>query len=171
MLASLSGIGQAAISGATEALLESATSHENGPVQQSAEHLTAINQILGTLSGLVHEVRVRIYEQLPENARELQSSIVTYYEQKLRGTQWDNVARVQEDNSRVIVCVLHRDGAIRGLFVIVAGDSDLVLANLVCDLTPDKVNQVANQATKIGLKVGLEQVIRDAMPQMSHNTR
>ena len=168
MLAALTGIGQAAIGGATEALRESSSGQGNPAVHQSAEHLQAINQIVSALTGVVHEVRVRVYEDLPPGAQATLGSMVTHYQQKLQNTAWDNVVRVREDDSTVNVCVLREANAIRGVFVMVAEGEDLVIANVVCELTPEKVQQVTHQATKIGLKVGLEQAIQEAMKGMQH---
>jgi hypothetical protein len=162
MLSDVAGIGQAAVGGVVEALIQSGGS-EDSSIQQSAEHLEAVNQILSTLSGVVHEVRVRVYENAVELAQPERASMISHYQQKLNGTDWDNVVRVREGEGSVVVCTLRSGGAIRGLFVMVSEHDDLVIANVVCELTPDKVKQVTNQATRIGMKFGLKKVIQDAM--------
>jgi hypothetical protein len=165
MLADMAGIGQGAIGGVVEALIESGGSEDS--VQQSAEHLQAANQILSTLSGVVHEVRIRVYENVPESAQPARASMISHYQQKLHGTDWDNVVRVREGDGNVVVCALRANGAIRGLFVMVSEHDELVMANVVCELTPDKVKQVTNQATRIGMKFGLGKVIQDAMQEIN----
>jgi len=165
MLAALTGIGQAAIGGATEALQEASTGQSNPAVDQSAEHLKAVNQIVSALTGVVHEVRVRVYEGVPAS-QAVRGSMVAHYQQKLQDTAWDNVVRVREDDATVNVCVMRDGNAIRGVFVMVAEDEDVVMVNVVCELTPEKIQQVTHQATKIGLKVGLEQAIQEAMKEL-----
>ena len=166
MLAALAGIGQGAIGGISEALVESSSGQGDTAVRQSAEHLQAVNQIVAALTGVVHEVRVRVYDDLPPAAQATRGSMIAHYQDKLRSSDWESVVRVRDDDSNVNVCVVRDANAIRGVFVMVAGDEDLVMANLVCELTPEKVHQVSNQATKIGLKVGLEKAIQDAMKGM-----
>ena len=58
MLMALTSIGQAAIGGAAEALLESAEGDTAPSAQQSAQHMKAVNQIVSQLGGVVQEVRV-----------------------------------------------------------------------------------------------------------------
>jgi hypothetical protein len=163
MLSDIAGIGQAALNGVAEALSESSTGQGDGPVRQSAEHLQAANQIIASLTGVVHEVRVRVYDDLADEDQGMREAMVSHYQQKLQGTEWESIVRVHDDDAKVNVSALRHDGAIRGLFVIISEDGSLVMANLVCELTPDKVQQVTTQATKIGMKVGLEQAIHDAM--------
>ncbi len=164
ILSALTGIGQAAVQGIAEALVESGPGSGSGAVQQSAEHLKATNAILESASRVIREVRVRVYEDLAEQGAH--ASMVEHYQGKLDGTEWENVIRVRDENESVIVCVLQRDSAIRGLFVMVSDRDDLVLANVVCQLTPENVKQLTKQATKIGMKVGLEDVIEEAMKEI-----
>lgn len=167
LLADFAGIGQAAIAGVTQALSESSASSDEA-IQQSAEHLKAVNQIVSALTGVVHEVRVRVYDDLGENPS-TRDAMVAHYQQKLEGTDWESIVRVSEDDSNVNVCAARGDGAVRGIFVIVTEDDELVMANIVCELTPEKVQHVTHQATTIGMKMGLEQAIRDMMRGMQHH--
>ena len=65
------------------------------------------------------------------------------------------------------MCALQDDGAIHGLFVIVSERDELVMVNVVCELTPEKVKQVTFHATQIGMTVGLEEVIERAIEQIA----
>jgi hypothetical protein len=171
MLSDFAGIGQAALNGVAAALSESAETQADDPLRQSAEHLQAVNQIVNSLAGVVHEVRVRVYEDLGEQNQAKREAMVSHYRQKLEGTDWESIVRVREDDANINVSALRSDGAIRGLFVMVTDNDDLVMTNVVCELTPDKVQHLTNQATKIGMKFGLEQAIQDAMRGMRHAQR
>jgi hypothetical protein len=169
MLSAIGGIGKAAIQGAIEGL----ASHGEGdsPVQQSAEYLQAVNDIVDIASNMIREVRVRVYGQLSEQTQNLRTSIVEHYQNNLDGTNWDSVVRVHEDDTSVVVYVLQGDGAIHGLFVIVSEPDDLVMVNVVCELTPEKVKQITSHATQIGMKVGLEELIEHAVGQIHKQRR
>ena len=92
--------------------------------------------------------------------------IVSHYHQKLQGTDWDHVVRVQHESERVTVSVLRQGEAIRGLFVIVSENNELVLVNVVCDLAPDRVRQLAHRVTTVGMEFGLDKVLQDALQEM-----
>jgi hypothetical protein len=169
MLADITGIAQAAIGGVVEGLLESAQGREPGAVQLSAEHLASAQKVVESVSGVVREIRVRVYDNLPESAAAIRTSMTAHYRQKVHHSDWDHLVRVHDGDTNVNVCALRRDGAIRGLFVMVSEDDQLVLANIVCDLSPEMVKQVTKQATQIGLQVGLEQALQEAMREIGQD--
>ena len=171
MLLDISGIAQAAIGGIVEGLLESTQGQEQGAVRLSAKHLASAQRVVESIGGMVREVRVRVYENLPENATDLQMSMSTHYQQKIQGSDWDNLVRVNDGQSRVNVCVLRRDGAIRGLYVMASENDEFVLVNVVCNLSPSMVQQVTKLATQIGLEVGLEQALQEAMRDIGKELR
>ena len=162
MLEDVALIGQGAIVGVVEALLDSSQGQGDTPVQQSAEALAAVNEIVETLTGVVHELRVRVYV----DAQVAGSPMIAHYQEKLKGTNWDNILRARDGNNRIIVCALRRDGAIRGIFVIMSEREILVMANVVCEISPENTRRVTNQLTKVGLKIGLEQVIQEAINEI-----
>ncbi len=164
MLSAFAGVGKAAIQGAIEGL--SREEQPDSAVQQSAEHLQAVNDVFEIASSVIREVRVRVYSDLSARTQDAHAAMVGHYQEKLDGTNWDNVVKVHDGGTNVVVCVLEEDGAIRGAFVIVSEQDDLVMVNVVCELTPDKVRQVTSQATQIGMKVGLEEVIEQAIRQI-----
>ena len=51
--------------------------------------------------------------------------------------------------------IIHRNGSIRGAFVMAGGHGGQVLVNVVCDISPDNVKSLTSAATKIGLDNGL----------------
>ncbi len=166
MMSAISGIGQAAVGGVVEGLLESEPGRSTPEVAKSAEHLQAVNQILSELTGVVHEVRVRVYDNLGDAAPELRGRMVDHYVNQLKGSSWDNVVRVHDHGSKVNVNVLRENEAIRGLFVIVSEQNQFIMANVVCDLTPERIKQVSHGATTIGMKFGLDRAIKQAMTEM-----
>ena len=169
ILSAIGGIGKAAIQGVIEGLEHQGEG--DSAVQQSAEHLQAVNGIVEIASNMIREVRVRVYGQLSEQTQNTRASMVEHYRNKLDGTKWDSVVRVHEGDSSVVVYTLQDDGTIRGLFVIVSEPDDLVMVNVVCELTPEKVKQITSHATQIGMKVGLEELIENAIEQIDKQRR
>jgi hypothetical protein len=165
-LSAFTGIGKAAIQGVVESLVESHQGSDDSAVEKSAEHLRAANDIFETASNVIREVRVRVYENLSEQSQSARASMVEHYHKKLEGTDWDRVVRVRDGETSVVVCVSRSGEAIHGVFVMVSEPDDLVMANVVCDLTPEKIKQVTSQATKIGMEVGLENAIEQAIARM-----
>lgn len=175
ILNDLAGIGEAAMSGVAEALMEARPSGGSDAVQRSVEHLAAVRQVVQTLGTVVRELHVRVYDPMPEVAQDVRARMIAHYQEKLREADWDNVVRVRDGNANVTLAVLRRDGAIRGVFVIISEGRDFVIANALCDLTPEKVKVVTHQITKIGLAYGLgreiERALRGLEPPRSRATR
>ncbi len=169
MLKDITGIAQAAIGGIVEGLLESIQGQEKGAIQLSARHLASVQEAIASVSGMVREVRVRVYDNIPDNAADIQMSMSAHYQQKAQSLDWDNLVRVHDGNMRVNICAMRNDGAIRGVYVMVSENNQLVLANVVCDLSPEMVKQVTKLATQIGLEVGLEQALQQAMREIGQN--
>ena len=118
-------------------------------------------------SEVVREVRVRVYENLPEGAVE-PDKLISHFDEQLSAGDWENVVRARDDNESVRVSLLRSDGAIRGAFIIVADGSDLVLANVVADVSPENVKKLTSAAARIGLENGLQQVIEAKMRELPH---
>jgi hypothetical protein len=110
---------------------------------------------------------VRVYSDLPEG-NDLTAHVTSKFDNQLREGNWDNVARVREDDDLVRVSVLRSDGAIRGVFVIVAERDEMVLANVVCDVSPENAKKLTSAAARIGLENGLGQVIEMKMREVKH---
>lgn len=166
MMMALSGIGQAAVGGVAEALLESEQGKGTPEITRSAEHLQAVNRMVSELTGTLHEVRVRVYDNLSDVAPETRSGMIQHYMNQLQGSSWDSIVRVNDRGSKVSVNVLRLEGSIRGILVVVSEQHELVLVNAVCDLSPERVKQVAHGATLIGMKFGLDKAIQQAMVQV-----
>jgi hypothetical protein len=166
MFSDLFGLGDAAVAGAAETLLKSAEANRGAEgTRMAAEQLAAARQILQLAREVVREVRVRVYEELPEgsvNADELMSR----FDEQLSAGDWENVVRVRDGDENVRVSLLRSDGAIRGGFVVVADGSDLVLANVVADVSPENIKKLSSAAARIGLENGLQQMLERQMRQL-----
>ena len=159
MFSDLFGLGDAAVAGVAETLLKSADGNKGAEgTRLAAEQLAAARQIMQLASEVVREVRVRVYEDLPEGAIE-PGKLMSHFDEQLSAGNWENVVRVRDDNDNVRVSLLRSDGAIRGAFIVVADGSDLVLANVVADVSPENVKKLTSAAARIGLENGLQQVI------------
>jgi hypothetical protein len=168
MFNDLFGLGDAAVAGVAESLLKSADGNKSAEgTRLAAEQLAAARQIMQLASEVVREVRVRVYENLPEGAVE-PDQLMSHFDEQLRTGNWENVVRVRDDNDQVRVSLLRSDGAIRGALIVVADGSDLVLANVVADVSPENVKKLTSAAARIGLENGLQQVIEAKMRELPH---
>jgi hypothetical protein len=167
MFHDLFGIGDAAVAGMAETLLQSSENGESEGTRMAAQQLAAARQIMQLAAEVVREVRVRVYSDLPESSARPEA-ITSKFDEQLRDGDWDNVVRVREDDNTVRVSLLRENGAVRGIFVIVAERSELVLANVVCDVSPENAKKLTAAAARIGLENGLAQMIEAKMREMHH---
>jgi len=155
----LFGIGDAAVAGIAETLFNAADVNDEAQTTRlAAEQLEAARQILQLAGNVVREVRVRVYEDSPDEAQQL-GELFAPFDEQLRAGQWETLARVRNEDETARVSVLRRSGAVRGIFVTAADGGDVVLANIVCDISPENVKKLTSAATKIGLENGLAQAI------------
>jgi hypothetical protein len=166
MFHDLFGLGDAAVAGVAETLLQSAGSDSGSEgLRLAAEQLQAARQILQLASDVVHEVRVRVYENLPSELGQ-PATLVAPYDGQLRAGNWDTVVQVRDGDDSVRVSLLRESGAVRGVFIVAADGSDLVLANVVCDASPENVKKLTSAAAKIGLENGLGKEIEAKMRRL-----
>jgi hypothetical protein len=167
LISDVFGIGDAAVAGISEALATSAGTNKGSEgTRLAAEKLTAVRQIVQTLGQVVREVHVRVYEGLPGQSG-LSEKLLSHYDEKVRGGNWENVVRAQERDKAVRVAVARGEGAIHGLFVIVADGHDVVLTNFVCDVSPENAKKLTAVAVKTGLEAGLGQVLEAKMLRLN----
>lgn len=163
MFGDLFGLGDAAIAGVTEALSQSQAAEGNPETAaMAAEKLAAAQQIIGLAKDVVHEVRVRVYEDFPEASVEAVAN-GTLFDEQLTNGNWDKAIRIKDNNDSVQVSFKRSEGAIRGVFVVVADGKDVVLANVVGDISPENVKKLTAAATKIGLENGLLQELESKL--------
>jgi hypothetical protein len=159
MFRDLFGIGDAAIAGVAEALLDAPKSGDGAKaVEIAAKQAEALRQIINLAGNVINEVHVRLYEDLPEGANA--HSISKQFDEQLHADNWDTLARVRDDEDTVRVAAVRDGGNIRGIFVVVTENESLILANLVCNVSPENVQKLTSAATKIGLENGLAKQIQ-----------
>jgi len=152
------GLGDAAIAGVAEALLKAQTSDEatKADVKLATDQLAAIRTIIGSIQGALGEVHVRVYrEDIDADA------VAGHYASKLDGSAWAKIANVRDGEKCASVFLMREEGAIRGAFVVATEGRELVLVNVLCDISPDRVKQITQQATSMGLELGGDEVLRE----------
>jgi hypothetical protein len=159
MFSDFIGLGDAAVAGVAETLLQSAGANgDSAGLNMAAEQLEATRQILQIASEVVDEVRVRVYEKFADES-DSAPDIAARFDDQLHADQWDSVVRIRDGKDSVQVSLVRSDNAVRGVFVVVSDGKDVVLANVVCDVSPENVKKLTAAATKIGLENGLGKVI------------
>jgi hypothetical protein len=167
MFGDLFGIGDAAIAGVSESLLQSAKDDSSAHgTRMAAEQLAAARQVIQLAADVVREVRVRVYDELPENSSGAEE-VAARFDEQLRNGNWENAVRVREDDSTVRVSVHREEGAVRGIFVVAGERDELVLVNIVCDVSPENIKKFTSAATKIGLENGLAPLIESKMRELN----
>ncbi len=167
MFKSLFGIGDAALTGVAESLVKSTNTSEGAKgARLAADQLEAARRILQLAGNVVREVRVRVYESLPEDSSGAEKLFEPFDEQ-LHANKWETLARIHDDENIVRVSAVRNGGAIQGIFVTATDGDSVVIANLVCDISPENVKTLTSTATKVGLENGLAQVLEQKMKKFS----
>jgi hypothetical protein len=167
MFRDLFGIGDAAVAGVAETLRQSSERNGAEGTRMAAEQLAAARQIIDLAGDVVREVRVRVYDESPEGSVDA-ASVATKFDAQLREDDWENVVRVRDDDASVRVSLLREEGTIRGIFIVAGERDELVLANVVCDISPENIKKLTSAAAKIGLENGLQQILEEQMREMKH---
>lgn len=165
MFGDIVGLGEAGIAGIAETLNQSAgLGRGSEGTRIASEQLAAAQQLVKLAHGVIHEVRVRVYEDVKESVDI--DSVMSQFDNQLRQGNWENVVRVRDGKDNVRVSLLRDGGAIRGALVVVADGNDLVLANVVGNVSPDNVKKITSAAAKIGLENGLQQMLDAKMHKL-----
>src|SRR5262249_2714309 len=115
MFRDLFGIGDAALSGVADTLLKSTGADKNlQGTKMAAEKLEAARLIVQLASNVVREVRVRVYDGLPEGT-ERSDALFKPFDEQLRSGKWETLVRVHKDQNAAQVAVLRSDGAVQGI--------------------------------------------------------
>lgn len=163
----LFGLGDAAIAGVVESLLQSNDAQKSQATELAAEQLAAAREIIQLAKQVVREVHVRVYEKMTDDENSA-LKLAARFEEQLSGGQWDSIVKVRDGNDSAHISVQRVDGSILGVFVIVGDGSDMVLANVVCDISPENIKSLTAAATKIGLENGLRDVIEHQLKHRGH---
>jgi len=120
-------------------------------------------QIAGNV---IREVRVRIYQELPDDADDAQR-LYKPFDEQLRAGNWETLARVRNDEDVVRISAIRKGGALQGIFIVASDGESVALVNVVCDVSPKNVKKLTSAATKVGLENGLAQMIESQMKNLS----
>ncbi len=163
MFGDLFGIGDAALAGVVEALSDSPQAKDGSQaIQQAAEKAAAARELVGIAKSVVGSVRVRAYEDL-ENLAQEKSGIIAHYDQQLQTGGWENAIRAQDGDKGVQVSAVRGGGSIKGLFIVASEGNNLVLVNVICDISPENAKRLSTAAVKAGLQAGLDKHLEEAM--------
>jgi hypothetical protein len=152
------GLGDAAIAGVAEALQTAPAGNEStqADVKLATNQLAAIRTIVSSVQGAVGEVRVYAASEGMDVA-----SLVNHYDAKLNESAWTKIVHGRDDEKFATVFLMRDSGAIRGVFVVATEGRELVLVNVLCDISPERIKQITKQATSIGLELGGEDALRE----------
>jgi hypothetical protein len=151
----LAGLGDAALAGIAEGIVKggaaSGANAEN--MKLTADQLAAVRKVVNTAQGAIVEVRVSVYGGKSTPG----TDVADYYANKLRNTAWDKIVDARDDGGQSASVFLLRDaGTVRGIFVVASQHQELVLANVVCEISPERIKEITQQAVEIGLKLNGE---------------
>jgi hypothetical protein len=166
MFGDLFGIGDAALSGVVDALSDSPQAKEGSQaIQQAAAKAAAAREFVAIAKNVIQSVRVRAYEDI-ENLAQEKSGVIAHYDQQLQTGGWENAIRAQDGDKGVQVSAVRGDGAIKGVFIIASEGNNLVLVNVICDISPENAKRLSTAAVKAGLQAGLDKHLEEAMKHM-----
>jgi len=163
MFHDLFGIGDAAVAGVADALAQSTGAKQGAEgAKMAADQLVAARQIVQVAGQVVQGIRVRAYKGVTEQSVKA-DKLVAHYDNKLRTDNWQSILRAHEGDQMVTVWAFRTSGAIKGLFVVAAAKDNLLLANVICDISPENVQKLTTAATNSALQAGLAQFIEVKM--------
>ena len=112
-------------------------------VAKAAKPEPEVAELLDMLKG----VYVRVYEKGTTTFNEL----VRHYEDKLEKEKWEVIAKVKEEVETVQVRILLGEDTILGLFVMVAGETEVTLVNIVGEINPEQIGELLANLNNLGL--------------------
>ena len=112
-------------------------------VAKAAKSEPEVTELLNMLKG----VYVRVYEKGTTTSNEL----TRHYENKLEKEKWEVIAKVKEETETVQVRLLLGEDIIFGLFVMVAGEIEVTLVNIVGEINPERIGELLENLNNLGL--------------------
>ena len=103
--------------------------------------MEAARQIIQLAGNVVREVRVRVYKDLPEGT-DSAAKLFKPFDEQLQSGSWESLARVREDENMVRVSAIRGDGTLKGIFIQATDGDNVVIANVVCEVSPDNVKKL-----------------------------
>ena len=112
-------------------------------VAKAAKPNPEVTELLNMLKG----VYVRVYENDTTTFNEL----TRHYEDKLEKEKWEIIAKIKEEAETVQVRILLGEDTIFGLFVMVAGEIEVTLVNIVGEIDPERIGELLTNLDNLGL--------------------
>ncbi len=112
-------------------------------VAKAAKPNPEVTELLNMLKG----VYVRVYENDTTTFNEL----TRHYEDKLEKEKWEIIAKIKEEGETVQVRILLGKDTILGLFVMVAGEIEVTLVNIVGEINPERIGELLTNLDNLGL--------------------
>ncbi len=112
-------------------------------VAKAAKPNPEVTELLEMLKG----VYVRVYENDTTTFNEL----TRHYENRLEKEKWEVIAKVKEEGETVQVRILLGEDTILGLFVMVAGETEVTLVNIVGEINPERIGELLANLDNLGL--------------------
>lgn len=112
-------------------------------VAKAAKPNPEATELLEMLKG----VYVRVYE----NDTATFNKLVRHYEEILEQEKWEVIAKVKEEAETVHVRILLGEDIIFGLFVMVAGETEVTLVNIVGEINPERIGELLANLDNLGL--------------------
>ena len=165
LIGDLWGLGDAAFAGFLEGLQESTDPRSRESRQFIAEQYDSARQLGDVMEDVVHELHIRVYDDLPDGAG-LSEQVARHFRQQLQQAGWESVIRVREGDELVRVSIVRDENVIRGVFVLAAERDELVLVNAVGSLSPENVKQLTRRATSIAVQLGLHEQLNEAVSRI-----
>ena len=151
----LLGLGDAAIDGVIESLTKATADSDGSRVLgMAAEKLGEAKELVKLIQEVIHSAQVRVYEDLEEEVENV-SSLAELFQKQLKGSGWETVLTVNDGDESVQVSILRVEGSIMGVFAVVVDGNDVVLANVVGEISPGNIKKLASLGTKFALENGL----------------
>ena len=151
----LLGLGDAAIDGVIESLNKGKNSSDGSrALGLAAEKLGEAKELVKIVQEVIHAAQVRVYENLKEEVESI-SGLTARFQDQLKSAGWETVLSINDGDESVQVSILRVEGSIMGVFAVVVDGNDVVLANVVGDISPKNVKKLATLGTKIALDNGL----------------
>jgi hypothetical protein len=161
------GLGDAALAGVVEGVVKGGAA--NGAMAENlkltADQLAAVRKIVGTAEGALVEARVSIYRGKSDKPAS-SAEVADYYAAKLQSAAWDKIVDVRDGDHFASVFLMRDAGTVRGIFVVASQGRDLVLANMVCEISPQRVKAITEQAVELGLAFNGENGLKRFVGQL-----
>lgn len=158
-------LGDAAVAGVLEGLSTSPDAETSENLQFAAKQLTSARELGDIASEVIQEVHVRAWNG-EIDALAAATQLIDAYDAQLPAAGWEPTLRARQQNEMVRIYTLHEGESLSGVLVVAAQRNELVVVNVVGDLSPQNIQHLASTATRIGVQLGLDKELNKAIGQL-----